>query len=197
MEICLWTALLRSHHRNSIRLRSGVWLGHCNILILFFFSHSVINLMVFLGTLSCCMTQSLPTVSCQTDILWYTEEFIVDWKTARSPGPVAAKLAQIITPPPHCLTVGMRYVCGVWLLALCIMAKNLHFVSSVQKGIVPEAILIQYFSNCTVMNCNMLTEACRAWGVALDFLLTFTVWPWGEFVETSTSGKIGNWQMFD
>lgn len=37
----------------------------------------------------------------------YTEEFIVDWMTTRCPGLVAAKQAEIITPPTPCLTVGM------------------------------------------------------------------------------------------
>uniref|UniRef100_A0A3Q4HRL2 Phospholipase A2 receptor 1 n=1 Tax=Neolamprologus brichardi TaxID=32507 RepID=A0A3Q4HRL2_NEOBR len=37
--------------------------------------------------------------------LWFTEEFMVDSMTARCPGPVTANRGQIITPPPHCLTV--------------------------------------------------------------------------------------------
>ena len=56
-----------------------------------------------------------PSFSCQTDgltfdsrILGYTEELMV---TARCQGPVAVKQAQIISPPPPCLTVGMRCLC--------------------------------------------------------------------------------------
>jgi len=33
---------------------------------------------------------------------------MVDSMTARCPGPVAAEQAQIISPPPLCLTVGIR-----------------------------------------------------------------------------------------
>ena len=54
IEVCsisLCTALLRSHHCISVRLRSGLWLDHCNTLILFFFRHSVVDLLL---CLSCC-----------------------------------------------------------------------------------------------------------------------------------------------
>ncbi len=66
----------------------------------FLFSRSVVDFLVCLGSLSCCITQSWPSFSCQTDvltfdsrILWYTEEFMVDSMTLRCPGPVATKQA--------------------------------------------------------------------------------------------------------
>ena len=113
--ICLHTALLKSHQTISIGLRSGLWLGHCNTLILFFFSHSVVDLLVHLGSLSCCVTHFQPSFNCQSHglafysrILWCLEEFIVDVIIVRHPGSVAAKQAQMINPPPPCLTVGKR-----------------------------------------------------------------------------------------
>jgi len=69
--ICICTALLRSHHSISIGLRSGLQLGHCNTLILFFFSHSLVDLLVIFGSLSSCITQFWPSFSCRTDGLTF------------------------------------------------------------------------------------------------------------------------------
>ena len=52
-----WTAFLRSCHSISIGFRSGLWLGHSKVFILFFFSHSEVDLLVCFGSLSCCRTQ--------------------------------------------------------------------------------------------------------------------------------------------
>ncbi len=41
----------------SIGSRSGLWLGHSKVFILFFFSHSEVDLLVCFGSLSCCRTQ--------------------------------------------------------------------------------------------------------------------------------------------
>lgn len=67
-------------------------MGHFNTLIFLFFSHSVEDLLVCLGPLSCCTTQFGPSVSGQTDglkcdsrIFWYTGKFTVDSMTARCP----------------------------------------------------------------------------------------------------------------
>lgn len=85
---------------------------------IFSFSGILFYLLVFLGSLSCCMTQYLPSFSYRTHgvtfdprILWYTEELMVDSMTARCSGPVVAKQVQIITPPPPCLTFDMRCFC--------------------------------------------------------------------------------------
>lgn len=65
-------------------------------------------------------------------MFWYTEEFIVDLNTAKRPGPVAVKQNQTITPPPLCLTAGVRHLCFycVWFspyMTLCIDTSPLWF----------------------------------------------------------------------
>ena len=97
--------------------RLEVWIltGHCNILILLVFSHFVVDLLVCLRSLSCCMTQFQPSFSCWADgltfdskILWYAEEFMADSMTAKCPGYAVAKQVQVITPSPLCLAADMR-----------------------------------------------------------------------------------------
>ncbi len=46
---------LRSCHSISIGFKSGLWLGYSKTLILFFLSHSEVELLVSLGSLSCCI----------------------------------------------------------------------------------------------------------------------------------------------
>jgi len=53
VEIRSNEALFRSHHSISMRLRSGLLLGQFNALVLFFFRHSVVGLLLCLGSLSC------------------------------------------------------------------------------------------------------------------------------------------------
>jgi len=89
VDICLCTPLLKSHHSISVRLRSGLWLGKCNILILVFFSHSVIDLLVCLGSLSYCTTQFWPSFSCRTDCLIFEFDSRIlssSWLTQRLQG---------------------------------------------------------------------------------------------------------------
>ncbi len=52
-----WMYCLRSCHSISIGFKSGLWLGHSKTIILFFLSHSEVDLLVCLGSLSCCVTQ--------------------------------------------------------------------------------------------------------------------------------------------
>lgn len=80
---CLCTALLRSHHIISVKLRSGFWLGHFNMLAEKEKNHPAGHSSEHLGKLSCWMTQFQPRFSCRTDgltfdsgIFWYAE-FIV------------------------------------------------------------------------------------------------------------------------
>lgn len=81
----------------------SIWtLGHCNTLLLFFFRHSVEDLLLCLDSLSCCMTQFESSFSCWTDwltfdfgILWYTEK--VDSMTTWCPSPLGPKQIQIIS----------------------------------------------------------------------------------------------------
>ena len=161
IEVCsigLCTALLRSHHSILVSLRSGLWLNHCNTLILFFFRHSVVDLLLCLGSLSCWWASF--SFSCRTDgltfdsrILWYPEEFMVDSMTARCPGPVAAEQAQMISPPPPCLTVGMRCLCwyaafGFLQTCCCALWPNIStLVWSVQRT------LFQKSSEITNLSC--------------------------------------------
>ena len=53
LQHCFMHSSLKSHHSISGRLRSGLWLDHCNTLILFFFRHSAVDLLLCLGSLSC------------------------------------------------------------------------------------------------------------------------------------------------
>lgn len=89
-----WPALLYRclNMRSSLMvLKPGLWVCHCKTVIpLFFFSHSVVHLLLFLGSLSCCMSQFGPSFSFHTDGLtfyskkpWHAEEFVVDSLTAR------------------------------------------------------------------------------------------------------------------
>lgn len=75
---------------------------------IFFSNHSVVTLLSFLGSLFWCMKKFQQNFSCQTDgftfdsrILWYGEEFMVDSKSTRCPGPVAAHKPKS-TPLYHC-----------------------------------------------------------------------------------------------
>ena len=68
------TALLRSHHSISVRLRSWT-LDNCNSLIIFFFRHSAVDLLG-LGSVSCCMNQFQPSFSCQTHDLTFNSRIL-------------------------------------------------------------------------------------------------------------------------
>ncbi len=73
-----WIDCLRSCHSISIGFKPGLWLGHSKTFILFFLSHSEVDLLVCLGSLSCCITQVCLSLRSQTDgrtfsfrIFWY------------------------------------------------------------------------------------------------------------------------------
>lgn len=66
------------------------------------------------------MTQCRPNFSSETNgfisgsrIISYTEEFMVNSMTAGCLGPMASKQVQINSPPPPCLTIGVKLV-SVW-----------------------------------------------------------------------------------
>ena len=68
---------------------------------------------------------------------------MVDSMAARRPGPVAAEQAQIVSPPPPCLTVDVL-ICCVWFspnVLLCIMTKRLHFDFICPKDIVTRLVI--------------------------------------------------------
>ncbi len=58
---------LNSCHSISIGFMSGLWFGHSKTLILFFYSHSKVGLLLCLGSLSCCITQMRLSLRSQTD----------------------------------------------------------------------------------------------------------------------------------
>ncbi len=62
-----WMDCLRSCHGILIGFKSGLWFGHSKTLILFFLSHSEVDLLVCLGSLSCCITQACLRLRSQTD----------------------------------------------------------------------------------------------------------------------------------
>ncbi len=64
-------------HLNRIQVRT--WLGHSKVFILFFFSHSEVDLLVCFGSLSCCRTQGslqLEVTNRWPDIV--LQDFLVD-----------------------------------------------------------------------------------------------------------------------
>lgn len=117
--IHLYTALSRSRYSISVGLRSKLWLGHRSTVILLFFL-SVVDLLVCLGLLSCCMAKFRSSFSrlreCLTfdsRLCWYIDEFMVDSMTARCPGRVIAKQGQIIIPPLLCWSCKLELCCHV------------------------------------------------------------------------------------
>ena len=93
-------------------------------------------------------------------LLWYPEEFMVDSMTARCPDPVAAEQAQIISPPPPCLTVGMRCLCwyavfGFLQTCCCALWPNIStLVWSVQRTL--------FQNSCGLFRCNFTNLGCAA-----------------------------------
>lgn len=80
-----------------------------------------LDLLPWLGSLCCCMTQFQPSFSCPTDnlifdsrILKCTELFMVKFINAGCPGPVVAEQSQIITPPPPCWQILWGICAEVW-----------------------------------------------------------------------------------
>lgn len=136
--ICLCITLLSVNQK---------WTGltHCKALILFFFTHSTVEFLVFLGSLFCGMTQFSPSFTCQTDgptfdsrISWVNHKLFCIPRTAGYPGPVAAKWAQIITSPLLCLIVDMSclHQNGVFGFHQTLLVKYLHFALVCPKEII-------------------------------------------------------------
>ena len=133
----LSTAL--SNHPNQVE----VW----TLTVSFVLCHSVVDLLLCLGSLSCCMIHFQSSFSCQTDgltfdsrILCYTEEFVTS-------GCITSPNHDL---PPPCLTVGTRYLC--WY---DVFVFHQTFIMLVSGHSSEQAILIQSFSNCTVMGFNI------------------------------------------
>ncbi len=73
-----WMDCLRSCHGILIGFKSGLWFGHSKTLILFFLSNSEVDLLVCLGSLSCCITQDHLSLRSQTD--GWTFSFRIFWE---------------------------------------------------------------------------------------------------------------------
>ena len=143
---------------------------------------------------------------------------MVDSVNSRCPGPVAAKQAQIFSPPSTSLTVAMR----CWFFFKCAavhydqkpplwsgLSKG-HFSRSKPKlfflertCFLPITLLNRafFFSLSLIalswtLKFNMTREACKVWDVAFSFICSFseycTAWSWGELSGTSTPGKFNN-----
>lgn len=103
----------------------------------FFFSNSVIELLLYLGSLSYCTSQIGPSLSCQTDGL----KFDLIWSQRSS---VAAK--QPKSSPLHYRAWKIRigFLCWYtvfgfsYTVVLYIISKQLHFGLICPKDIVPE-----------------------------------------------------------
>lgn len=120
---------------------------------------SNVILLVCLVSLFCCISHDLflPGFRGWTDdltfvskLFWHKVEFIIVMKTASSPGLVAAKQDQIITPPTTTLAACMsgNMICCVSFapnMALCIMTEHLHLGLINPKYIVPEPFCVCLF----------------------------------------------------
>lgn len=94
----LCTALFRSPHIFWIGFRPGLWLGHSKTLIFFWWSHSLVDLDVCFGALSCRKMKFLFIFSflaeargfcSNTD--WYLELFIISSTLTKAPVPAEEK----------------------------------------------------------------------------------------------------------
>ncbi len=99
--LCLLQLL--PHHFNLIKVQTLTRLfQNINFIILFY---SLVERLVCLGSLSCCMACFLLRLSSRTDVLifsfricWYNSKFIVPSMMASRAGPDAAKQAQVLSP---------------------------------------------------------------------------------------------------
>ncbi len=76
-----WMDCLRSCHSISIVFKSGLWLGHFQNLNFVFLSHSEVDLLMCLGSLSYCIIQvrlSLRVTNWRPDIL--LQDFLIEFR---------------------------------------------------------------------------------------------------------------------
>lgn len=147
--------------------------------ILMFSSHSVIDLLVSLGSLSCCITISAVWHVAYTLVHWGVHVWLSDWKVLRSMG--------CKTSPNHHSSKNCD-----WMFARVVSANRSRAAMFREKRLSPskQAILAPLIP--TVLQWtwkfNMPTEACRVWDGALGFsaaslTLGLTL---GSFAGTST-----------
>ncbi|MEQ2212416.1 hypothetical protein XENOCAPTIV_030422 [Xenoophorus captivus] len=92
----------------------------------------MVLLMVRFGSSFRCRTDGL---TLDSRILCYTEEIMVHSMTARSPGPVAAELAQTMNAPPSSFIVNERFVLISFVLAPPTMVQSI-MVKHVYSGLI-------------------------------------------------------------
>ena len=143
--------------------KDEVWIstGSLTRLLLFFLSHSH-YLMVHLRLLSCCMNELQPSFNCQTDcLIFYPRILLCTGKsmTARCPDRVAAKQAQIITPPPPCLTAGMRCLC--WYTGFGLWSNISSLVTSLQMTLFQKScglFQIRFWHHVVILQTSKLSK---------------------------------------
>lgn len=149
-------------HSSPLRLRSGLWLGYCNILFLLFF-------LTILLQIYCCIWDHCPVAysSLGQDLAvgqmashLTLEEFMVDSVTARCTSPLTAKQAQIVASLPPCLRDELRCLCWYALsnflqMWFCALKPNIStLIFSVQR--------IFFQKSCGLFRCNLTNLSCTA-----------------------------------
>lgn len=129
-NLYLWTGRPRIRYSISIRMRSGLWA----IAVPWFF---FLDLLLCMRSLFCCMMHI----------------FVNFWLSAKSPGPVAVKEAQITTHPPPCLTVSVRclYATFDYLQTCCSIQHSKCFLLSLFYSV------IYIFSQCIYLYLSTFT----------------------------------------
>ncbi len=166
-----WMDCLRSYHSISIGFKPRLWLDHSKTLILFFLSHSEVDLLVCMGSLSCCITQVRLSLRSQTNsrifsfrIFWYSAEFMVPSIMASRPGPEAAKQPQTITLPPPCLTVGMMFFLWNVVLVLHQMQQDTPSKKFNFCRISPQNICPKFLGIIKIFLANVRQDFCVLFG---------------------------------
>lgn len=108
--------------------------------------------------------------------IWFLNT-LINSTTARYTGPVTAKQVRIITRALQLVwAVCADVLCLVFSKYVAVLLPNIStFVESLSIGKPSKQTThFLYFSNCNVMNCNILIEACRIWFV--DDQLISSTW---------------------
>ena len=128
------------------------------------------------------MTQSQPSFSCQTDVtfdsrlLWNTGAFMVSSMTARCPGSVLSKQAQIIPLPPPCLTVAMRCFSLYSVFAFYKMWRLTSWSNI--SALVSFVERTSFHRSCELFRCNFANISCAVIFLLGALYLETTVYVW-------------------
>ena len=149
----IWT--FNSCHRFSKGLKSGLIEDHGRTVILFIWSHTVTDLDVCLGWLSCWKVNLRPwsrfyVNNCRlsSKILISSSDFIIPLIAINCPVPLELKWAQSIIKPPPCFDVGTVFFVEkatvfVPNLLYTIMLKKLSFCFITPWYLVPKVIFLK------------------------------------------------------